>query len=185
MKCNNCGMMDFNASSCPDCGSENVVEETGGAQVVAPALPSSPPAILPTMPDPADASAAMPDIGMSMMATPVVGTIKLPEGAMVELRAGQQFTVAHETSEADPIYRISGDDSVSGTPIMVDADTRSVTGGGSSGFALDFTIRFKPETVVELPKSLAELIILLQSGAGNFTATGLKVGKANRFALKF
>lgn len=178
MKCNECGNTGFTSSSCPDCGSSNVAEGLGGSNAtMAAAAPA--PALEPE-------PAAMLELEMAETSKgPVVGIIRLPNGDMLELRAGETFTVAHEASELDPTYRITDDETVSSTPISVAADTRTVTGGGGNGFALDFTIRFKPDQVVELPKDLAGLIALLQAGNGALTATALKVGKSTRFPLKF
>lgn len=180
MKCNECGSTGITSSSCPDCGSDNIAEEIGAgtSNPIAAAAPA--PAVEP------NPNVMMPVVDMAAGGKgPVLGTIKLPDGTMVELFAGETFSVAHETSDQDPTYRITGDDTVSGTPIKVSADNRTVTGGGSSGFALDFTIRFKPETVVELPKDLSALLALLHAGDASFTATALKVGKSTRFPLKF
>lgn len=178
MICTSCGNTGFAGSSCPDCGSEKVKEDSAGQAPM--------PVLAPTV-APAPEPVLMPDVDMTVTTGPVVGTIKLPTGNGVELREGETFTVAHESSPNDPTFRIVGDDAVSGSLIAVSATNNKgvVTGGGGSGFALDFTIRFTPDQTVELPKDMAALIALLQSGRGKFTATGLKVGKATRFPLKF
>lgn len=173
MKCNECGNTFPAGSSCPDCGSDNVTQIAGGATIIAQ--------------DPNAGVAAMPDIGVDTTATkPIVGTVKLPDGRVVELSEGDVFTTAHESSsEPNVTFRITGDETVSGTPIRVVAENSkgSVTGGGGNGFALDFTLRFTPGEVVELPKDMASLTTLLSRG--RLTATALKVGRATRFPLKF
>lgn len=173
MKCNECGSTGFSGSSCPDCGSDKVVEITGAATPTPTSIPA---------PEP---EPAMPDVDLTAATTPVVGTIKLPDGRGVEMRDGDSFSVADEGTDQDVTFRTTGDPTVSSKPIYVAASggRAKISGGGSNGFALDITLRIKTGEV-QVPKTVDEVIALLQGGA-TFAAVALKAGKDTRLPLKF
>lgn len=182
MTCKDCGAIGFTSSSCPDCGSDNVVEELGGGTSTT-AMANRGSAATAAKPSTA---AAMPEVELTVAVTkPVTGTVKLPDDRLVELRDGEEFLVADEGTDQEVHFKVSGDPTVSGTPVKVAAVNGKghVTGGGSNGFALDITLRFKPDEVVEVPKSPEEVADLIKRG--RFSAVALKMGKATRFPLKF
>lgn len=166
MKCKDCGALGITSNACPDCGGDNLVAEAGGSTnpgtTTVTALPPTMPA-LPAMP-------GMPEPGAATGQGPVVATIGLPDGRKLELRDGDSFTVARSDSSEDVTFRLD-DDTVSATPIRVFVRDGKVfaTGGGSNGFAVDVTTRYKPDQEIEVVHG---------------TLSALKVGKNTRFPIR-
>ncbi|MEJ0021727.1 MAG: hypothetical protein WDN47_04085 [Candidatus Doudnabacteria bacterium] len=145
MKCNACGNIGFTATSCPDCGSEDLTTEAGSSSQTtdAVAVNEAPPA----MPD-------MPSVSVPTdVKGPVVGTIVLPDARRIEMREGDEFTIAHTDTDETVTFK-SDDETVSRTPVKIFARDGKMfaTGGGGNGFSLITTVRYKPMDSVEIPR---------------------------------
>jgi hypothetical protein len=166
MKCSACGNIGFTATSCPDCGSEDITVEAGttATQTTEREAITSVSFEPPVMP-------VMPGVGIPTdVKGPVVGTIVLPDGRRIEMREGDEFTVAHNDTDEDVTFK-SEDESVSRTPVKIYARDGKIfaTGGGGNGFTTIATIRHKPDEVVELTRG-----INITVGAGKTTRFPIK-----------
>jgi hypothetical protein len=162
MKCKACGESGFSGDECPACGSQDVMDDgTTTTQTVEQTAGTDNPGL--AMPE-------MPSMDMPTMAGPVIGTLVLPDTRRVELREGEEFTIAHTDSDDDVTFK-ADDETVSRTPVKIFAKDGKlfVTGGGGNGFSTITTVRHKPDQTVELPRA---------------TNVAVAVGKDTRFAIK-
>ena len=152
-KCNDCGKGGFQGSSCPDCGGGNLTETTAQVvQAIGVALPGS---------GQEDQVITMPDPGLVLDSRPVIGIIVLPDKRNVELYEGDEFIVRHASGEGDAHFLVDNDETVSGTPVKVVTENGQafVTGGGSNGYTVMITRRYKPGDKVELPRDATRVEI--------------------------